>query len=159
MSQSFSLQQLLDFAVSRERESAALYNALAKKAKRKSLKLLFEKLATQELDHEKFYTKLMRELVPNASKHEIEENEFSVYMRSVLEEHSASFEVTSEHIYSLAQALDFAIAREKNAILFYTGLKNYIPTTAKPALDLIIQEEMRHAAILVKVKLDESGGH
>lgn len=153
MSGKFNLKQLLKFAISRERESQALYNALAKKAKNTSLKALFKKLANQEARHEKFYTLLMESRLSTTADLTSQENEYTVYMRNIMEEHAASFEITGEHIYSISQALDFAIAREKSSILFYSGLKNYIPSNARSTLNIIIEEEMKHAAILMNVKL------
>lgn len=153
MPETFNLKQLLSFAISRERESEALYKALAEKAKDSSLKALFKELAKQETKHEKFYTYLMETNLPGSAEHAVNENEYTVYMRNIMEEHAASFQITGEHIYSISQALDYAIAREKNAILFYSGLKNYVPANVRSTLNTIIEEEMKHAAILMNVKL------
>lgn len=154
MSKTFNLKQLLNFAISRERESEALYHALAEKATDSSLSALFKELATQEAKHEKFYTLLMEKHLSGDVDPNGQENEYTVYMRNIMEEHAASFDVTSEHIYSIPQALDYAIAREKNAILFYSGLKNYVPANAVSILNTIIEEELKHAAILMNVKLE-----
>ncbi|MFZ2146605.1 MAG: hypothetical protein WAV28_05235, partial [Sedimentisphaerales bacterium] len=45
--------------------------------------------------------------------------------------------------------LNYAIEAEKNSIIFYTGLKNFVSAKAgKDKVDEIIQEEMDHIAEL-----------
>jgi len=50
---------------------------------------------------------------------------------------------------ALEDILNFAIESEKNSIIFYLGLKKYVPATAgKNKVDEIINEEMGHIAEL-----------
>jgi rubrerythrin len=155
MSEPFSLKRLLDFAISRERESVTLYKALAQKTSDLTLKKIFNDFVAQEKQHEIFYTQVLNDISKDSDPKTPldEESEYTVYMRNLMDDHITSLEITGDQIYSMDQALDFAIAREKNSILFFSGLKNYIPDKVKPTLDIIIKEEMRHAALLTDLKL------
>ena len=149
----FNIKRLLEFTILREQESVTLYTTLAKQATDVELKNLFKDLAEQEKKHARFYEETITQLGHDIVSAPLDlEDEYTIYMRSLMEEQSASLEITSEHIYSMEQAFDYAIAREKNSVLFYIGLKDYVPAFAKPTLDLIIGEEMKHAAILTRFK-------
>ena len=50
---------------------------------------------------------------------------------------------------SIVDVLMKAIEKEKDSIVYYTGLKEFIPTQAgKDKIDDIIKEELRHIRIL-----------
>jgi len=48
--------------------------------------------------------------------------------------------------------LNYAIAREKDSILFYSGLLNYVPRADREGIYAIIREEVKHAAQLTRIK-------
>jgi rubrerythrin len=51
----------------------------------------------------------------------------------------------------LKDVLKRAIQKEKDSIVYYTGLKDFIPGRAgKHKIDDIIEEEMRHIRILIQ---------
>jgi rubrerythrin len=57
---------------------------------------------------------------------------------------------------SLEEILQMAIGMEKDAVVFYTGLKNFVAAGGRENVDLIIKEKMTHIGILNK-KLGEVG--
>jgi rubrerythrin len=148
----FSLKQLLAAAILKEEESISLYTALFEKSTITSVKKLFSQLRQQEKKHRTFYNTLMKKIDP---KNEIainQKNEYTICMMNFLEEHRMSFFVTSDHITSVFQAIDYAILREKHSILFYTGLRHYAPLYARQTVDAIIEEEIQHAEKLIQLK-------
>jgi rubrerythrin len=53
---------------------------------------------------------------------------------------------------NLQEILDFAISREKDAVLFYTGLENYVPEEHTVTVRDIIKEEASHIVKLSKLQ-------
>jgi rubrerythrin len=49
-------------------------------------------------------------------------------------------------------AVDFAIQRELDSILYYHEIKNLVPTTQHETIEKIIVEERKHYAALVDMK-------
>jgi len=152
MSKIFYLSELLKFAVEREKESFALYTQLAEQTTQTDLKALFERLAKEEIKHEALYQELLnienREQSPGVQ----EDEEYHRYMETLIDEERTSSKHLPTDFSNLKVILDYAIKREQNAILFYVGLKNYVPTKIHDKVDTIIKEETKHAAILEKIK-------
>ncbi len=148
----FHLNELLTFAVEREKMSFDLYTKLAEQTSDAELKALFERLAKEEIKHEAFYQELLN--VENREQNAAvpQDEEYHAYMETLIEQERTSSKQLPKDFKNLKAVLDYAIAREQDAILFYVGLKNYVPTKAHEKVDRIIKEEMRHAAILEKVK-------
>ena len=53
---------------------------------------------------------------------------------------------------SVTEALDFAIQREMDSILYYQEIKKLVDTRHTDAIDLIIGEERMHFAILSRLR-------
>jgi len=81
------------------------------------------------------------------------EDEMTLYLQTIADSHifdpkkdpgeQLKDKETAEDI------LKFAIKAEKDSIIFYLGLKNFVPAKAgKDKVDEIIQEEMEHIAEL-----------
>jgi len=52
---------------------------------------------------------------------------------------------------SRADVLRMAIEKEKDSIVYYTGLKDFVPRERdREVIEAIIQEEMKHVRILVQ---------
>ena len=144
----FYLSEIVKFAIEKEEQSQALYKKLAENAKCEKCKTFFEQLVKEEVKHEEFYSKMLETVADEQSPAVQEDDEYSAYMQEMIE--SARIAKTVEEIGAddMGAALDYAIAREKDSILFYTGMKNFVPAAAKEHIDVIIREEARHVAML-----------
>jgi rubrerythrin len=153
VSKIFYLSELLKFAIEREVESFDLYTHMAEHSKDSELKSLFSKLAEQETKHKAFYTEMLEH---TASEHSprapAEGDEYMAYIKNLISSQRTVPSLSEEQLHDPIQALDYAIGREKDSILFYTGLKHYVPEASHDKVDVIIHEEMKHASILTKVK-------
>lgn len=153
MSKIFYLSELLKFAIERETESFDLYTHMSEETKNSELKGLFHTLAEQETKHKMFYTSMLehtpKESTPRAAP---EGDEYMSYIKSLISSQRTMKPLSAEQLEDPIQALNYAIGREKDAVLFYTGLKHYVPKESHSKVDLIIHEEMRHASILTAVK-------
>lgn len=144
----FHLSEILKFAIEKEIESAELYQRLVNEAANAELKTLFMKLVQQEQGHKKFYENMINAADKWSSTQDTEE--YAGYMRELI---ASSRTVAAPLNFSnLRLVFDYAIAREKDSILFYAGLINFLPTTDREGIYTIIQEEMHHVTILTERK-------
>lgn len=146
------LRQMLLVSILKEQESITLYKSMRTKAHTQLLKNLFDKLLTQEISHENFYTSLIEEITSDHHKKTNEENEYTIYMMNMLEEHKKSFDLQTNYFKSTEEALNYALLREKHSILFYTGLQYYVPEIIKPRVRLVIKQEIQHAEWIRDIK-------
>ena len=65
-------------------------------------------------------------------------------------------EVPSEFA-SVNDALDFAIQRELDSMLYYQEMKRFVDARQGSTVDLIIDEERKHFSILSKLRGDVAG--
>jgi len=49
-------------------------------------------------------------------------------------------------------ALDFAIGRELDSVLYYSEMKKYVTASAQDLLEQVIEEERKHVVILTNIK-------
>jgi rubrerythrin len=74
------------------------------------------------------------------------------YLKGLIDSKRTVKPLSPEQLKDPIKALTYAIGREHDAVLFYTGLKQFVPKEAHHKVDEIIHEEMRHASILTAVK-------
>ena len=173
MAKIFYLSEIVQFAIEREKESYALYKELSKKSNTEDLKKFFSLLMEEEKKHETFYTKLLDTVPKEQSPGVKEDSEYSAYMQELIRVNRSTPPLDLDKIAEVKEAIDYAIAREKDAVLFYVGLKNFLPTTNNPTIDatgihpvtqdlsssydneeidIIIKEEAKHVAQLLLLK-------
>jgi len=60
-----------------------------------------------------------------------------------------------------AAAVDFAIRRELDSILYYLEIRNIVPEAQRPAIDRIVEQERRHFTQLTDLKrlMAQGGTH
>ena len=152
MTKLFYLSEIVSFAIEKEKESEALYKALSDKANTKDIKDLFHQLMLEEVQHENFYTKLLSTTPKEQTPGVKEDTEYEAYMQELIQASRSTPSLDLENITDMKIALDYAVAREKDSVLFYVGLKNYLPTHEKEKIDTIIKEEAKHVAKLLLLK-------
>lgn len=153
MSKVFYLSEILKFAVEKEQQSADLYQKLADQASDAKNKDIFEGLVRDELGHKTFYADILSSVPEKSSPGVQEGKEYTAYMRQLIKS-SRTTQPLPDDISSmlLNDILDYAIEREKDSVMFYLGLKQYVPENAKSKVDEIIEEESKHAAIIASLK-------
>ena len=123
----------------------------------RSKKLLIE-LAAMEDEHEKTFASLRADLTEAEKTTTVfdPEDESVLYLRALAD--TRVFFKKKIDISSMEEILKAAIVTEKDSIVFYLGLKDFVPDQlGKNRLDKIIKEEMGHIRILSKelVSLDK----
>lgn len=153
MSKIFYLSEILQFAVEREQQAADLYQKLSDQATNDERKQLFAGLVQDELGHKAFYADILASVDEESSPGVHPGEEYMAYMRQLIEADRTT-EPLPEDLSSmpLDDVLDYAIAREKDSVMFYLGLKQYVPKSAQAKVDIIIEEESKHAALIASLK-------
>lgn len=152
MSKLLYLSEILDFAIARERESQELYARLAQQVADQELQQLFQRLVDEEQKHEAYYTE-MRAVIKEEHTPGVHTGEdYSAYVRELIAAGRQIKPLAAEQLADVHAALDYAIAREKDSVLFYVAMKEYLEPEQRAKVEVIIHEEERHATILSEVK-------
>lgn len=145
----FNANEVLLMAEEIEKESYDFYVQAAEKVTDPEHQQFLLKLASFELSH-KSYFKELREKLSQAEKSDVvfdPENEASQYCREFARM-QALFE-NDVDFNDMMSILKFAINKEKDAIIFYTRVKDFVPTNeGSEKLNEIIAEEESHIRIL-----------
>jgi rubrerythrin len=147
--------EIFEIAVQIERNGAKFYRRAAELFDDSRVHNLFLQLAEWEIAHEQVFADMRNELIaqgPEISTFETESDVIfdvqsmaglAVFGNSI----GPSAELTGKE--SVTDILRIAIEKEKDSIIFYTGLKDFVSAkTAKDKVADIIKEEMRHIRIL-----------
>jgi rubrerythrin len=152
MSKIFYINEILEFAVQKEEESKALYQTLAQIVDDPKMKVLFEQLMGEEEHHKEFYQEMLSEVGQKHTAGAPHSEEYNDYMLALIDSSRKISPLTHIQLHNLEQALDYAIGREKDSIVFYVGFKNYVPNPVKEKIDIIIKEEGKHFTRLSKLR-------
>jgi rubrerythrin len=152
MSKLFYLSEIVKFAIEKEQESFDLYQKLANQINDENVKVLFQKLAQQEIHHKSFYSNMLESVKPEQSPGVKEDGEYHSYMESLIAGSRIIPTLSATDFNNPNKVFDYAIAREKDSVLFYSGMKNFVAPSAHASIDHIIQEEEKHVAVLLAVK-------
>jgi rubrerythrin len=148
----FAASDVLQFAVRMEENGGLFYRKAAELSDNSDAKKVFLHLASEEAEHLKTFEKFL-------SKVELYEptedypGEYLAYLHNYIDgKVFFSEETCALKSIDVASALDFAIQREMDAILYYTELKAFVSENDQKTIDAIIEEERRHFAQLSETK-------
>lgn len=145
----FNANEILLMAEEIETESYDYYVKAAEKVKYQEHREFLLKLAGFELSH-KSYFKELRESVSSTEKEGTvfdPNNEAAEYCRSFAQ--MQKLFANDVDFNDMLSILKFAINKEKDAIIFYSKIKEFVPTAEGSAkLQQIIEEEESHVRIL-----------
>ena len=147
----FYISEIVTFAVEREQESYEMYKGLAEKVEDQEAKKVFTTLMEEEQKHKIYYSELLSGVEERRTPGVHADDEYDDYMRTLIDS-QRTIKAPPTTLDKLQEILDFAIAREKDAVLFYTGLENYVPEENRATVRDIIKEEAQHIVKLSKLK-------
>jgi len=153
----FNADEIFQLGVQIETNGKQFYETIARNSLDPSVKGLFSELSKWESGHQQLFERL-RKALPDSAKRETlfdPQGEQSLYLRTMAESHVF---VKNKDITGLAskcktpvEALDLAIAFEKDSIVFFTTMKGIVPEhLGKDKIDLLIHEEIKHISILTR---------
>lgn len=154
----FTANDVFEMAEQLERNGAKFYRTAAENVSDPKSKELLLELAVMEDEHEKTFASLRADLTEAEKTTTVfdPEDESALYLRALAD--TRVFFKKKIDITSMKEILKAAIVAEKDSIVFYLGLKDFVPDQlGKNRLDTIIKEEMGHIRILGKelVSLDK----
>jgi rubrerythrin len=151
----FDASEIYQFAMRIEENGEKFYRRAAVVTEDENARYLFNFLADEEVGHKKIFSALLAKM----EKYEPEERypgEYMAYLRDYLDNKVIfSAKALNEEfcdIKDTVSALDFAINREVDSILYYSEAKNFVAKSQHEAIDKIIDEERKHFAKLTDFK-------
>jgi rubrerythrin len=156
----FTASDIVEFAIRIEENGAAFYRFAIQIAKDESTKNLFAQLAKAEDQHKKTFEKIFAAM-DKAAPPEAYAGEYAAYLHNYVDNaiifKKEALDQELAKVKDTMSALDFAIQREMDSILYYHEIKGLVPANEHGTVDLIIEEERRHLAMLSTMKKQQYG--
>ena len=153
--QVFEASDIVEVAIRIEENGINFYKFAEQIAKKEEEKKLFAQLAQAEVAHKKTFEKLFASMEKN-NPPESYEGEFGAYLRSYVDNNLIfTKEIMDQQLAKVkdtSAALDFAIQRELDSILYYHEIKKLVPVAQHEVLEQIIEEERKHFLALTEMK-------
>jgi rubrerythrin len=151
-----SAKSVLRWAMEIEESGQAFYEAVAAKAQDREAKLLLQDLAYQEERHYRTFQNILDKM-PEADI-ETDSAEYQRYLQTALDKAllggpdkglALAQQATNE-----VEALQAAIAFEKDTLLFFYDLRDMVPASQQETISAIIEQEKSHVKQLSRVLAD-----
>jgi rubrerythrin len=155
MAITFSMDEIFAMAERIERNGIVFYRKTAKGISNTEIQKVLEELAVMELDHEKTFAAMRAELTDSERMPAVfdPDDEVGMYLQSMAD--GRVFDIKADSSKKLTgretpqDILNLAIGLEKDSIIFYLGLEEYVPAeSGKDKIRTIIKQEMGHIALL-----------
>ena len=155
MSITFNAFEIFEMAEQIERNGVKFYRKAAQNISDRKMRQMLLNLADMETEHEKTFADMKNQLSDEARELKVfdPENEMALYLQAMANGHVFNLNKDlSEQLKgneTAEEILKLAIDAEKDSIVFYLGLKDFVPVKAgKDKVEAIIKEEMAHIAVL-----------
>jgi rubrerythrin len=147
----FEAGDIVEVAIRIEENGANFYRFAMQIAGREETKALFRQLA----EHQKTFSELLagmdRSIPPEGY-----DGEYAAYLHNYVDNRLVfrADELAGElgAVKDEASAVDFAIRRELDSLLYYREIRELLPADRREAIDRIILEERKHFMKLSEVK-------
>jgi len=161
MSIFFNADEIFQMGLRIEVNGKEFYEAIAKKSSDGFTQQFFTDLSKWESEHIRLFNRL-REVLPDSARRGSPFDpgqELLLYIQATADSHVFLKNQNINELVSRCQtvidALDLAMAFEKDSVVFYTMMKKVTPEEfGKNEIDGLIDEEIRHIAILHQKKKD-----
>lgn len=154
----FNADEVLEIAEQIERNGADFYRRAAELQQDSSAHAMLQELAAMEMDHRKTFSE-MRAGLSDGERKELTfdpEGGLPLYLRALADKSVFDKRVRpAEQLTgkeSVEEILRLAIGMEKDSIVFYLGMNDFVPERlGGTRIDDILKEEMGHIARLTDV--------
>ena len=154
MSNIFNASEIYQFAIRIEENGEKFYRKMAKKLDEPKVKELFTLLADDEVVHKKTFKEMLSQ-IENYEPPESYPGEYFEYLRAYVDNVLFSinkFDEDVEKIHNALEAIQFAIDKELDSVLYYQEIRNVVNTHQKKLIENIIEEERQHVVKLSEIK-------
>jgi len=151
----FTASDIVEVAIRIEENGVNFYKFAEQIAKQENAKKLFAGLAEAEVSHKKTFEKIFAGMEKD-NLTESYEGEYGAYLRSYVDNNLIfTKDIMDKQLAQIKDtdaALDFAIQRELDSILYYHEIKKLVPASQHGTIDQIIEEERKHFLSLTAAK-------
>lgn len=152
----FSGPEVIEMAIRTEENGEKFYTSHAEKAEVESVKLLFTYLANEEAKHIEDFSKLYDIVKETGETIFGDYEEFKAYMGTFADsKFLTNFTAEANKIKDstdVQEVIEFAIGFEKETLLFYYGLLEFISEKGRDIVKDIIEQEKAHVEKLTSIK-------
>ena len=146
---------VFQFAVSVEEDGELFYHKAAMIAEDRETGKLFNRLADEEVRHKRIFQDMLAK-IEEYRPTESYSGEYMAYLRDYIDNKVIFTKEAKDgqlrNVHDTLSALDFAIQRELDSILYYQESKQFVAPKHHGQIDKIIEEERKHFAILSELK-------
>jgi len=151
MDYNFTADEIFEVAIRIEANGASFYRKAAATQSEDINRSFLEQLANMEDHHQSTFKKMRSNLKSNEKQATVFDpnQETAQYLAVMADTHGGEGSPTAADSLTgnepIQEIIDIAIGLEKESILFYLGLKDFVPPEyGQDKLDRIIREEQRH---------------
>lgn len=149
------MTQFIDMAIKDEVTGEAFYKAFAEITDNAELKAEYRKIAEQEHHHMESFSK-MKDAVAEATIPEEYAGQYDAYLNSFLTTRAfpdaTAAAQAAKNVGSDAAAIDLALHMEKDTLLMYHEVRDFIPASHQDFVKKIMDEERQHIATLTNLR-------
>lgn len=156
MTRTFNTVEVFEIAEQIERNGAAFYRRAAELFEESDISTLFINLADWELRHEVILANMRKQLSGwerGVSIFDVEDTPLDAKAMAGL----GAFGIGADPAEQLSgsesrsEVLQMALQKEKDTVVYYTGLKSFVSDAiARDKIDDIVEEELRHIRIITQ---------
>lgn len=150
----FDVTEIYQFAIQIEENGEKFYRAMVEKFDDPKVKSLFETLAEEEVYHENVFKEMLAK-IEDYNPRESYPGEYFDYLHAYADNLVFTLDKIDEGISgvnTVDEALQFAIGKELDTILYYHEMRNVVPEHQQKLVDDIIDEERKHVVQLTEMK-------
>ena len=153
MSVFFNADEIFQFAIRIEENGEKFYRYATRITEDDNAKKMFSDLAKEEIKHRKIFEDLLSKM-DKREPFESYPGEYSEYLRVFVDNTiftDAALDNEISKVTDLSSALDFAIQRERDSLLYFHEIRRFVPKSQHDLIDKIIDEERKHFSKLSKL--------
>ncbi len=155
MGTDFKASEIFEIAIQVEKHGEKFYRHAATICDDKKIKEMFEFLASEEVKHRKTIDGMLSK-IEHYEPPEKYPGEYCKYLTAYAENQVFSdkeFDEKMKEIDTVADAIEFAIEKEIQSILYYLEMRNLVPEgPQRKEIDRLVEEERRHYLRLNEAK-------
>ena len=155
METGFSPQEILKVAVLVEEKGKNLFEILEERTENSKLKAAWKYLKEQESLHKETFQNMLNN-IGDFIVDDFSTGEYDAYMKAIAMDYILTPELIDSKVKetpgSDLDAVDFGIFIEKQSILTYNALRDFIQNDKQNVLEQIIEEEKKHFIKLVSLR-------
>jgi rubrerythrin len=148
-------ETIIKIAISIEKNGHLFYENLGQKFNDPGLLKVFQTMAEDEIEHQSTYENFYEVFARENLKDDISTEDLAA-VSSLSESHIFNDEEKVERrlsgVSSPADAIDMAIEFEKDSVVFFTAMRDYVFKDEAGIIDRMAKEEMAHVVRLLELK-------